>query len=139
MEVETFILYEQFFLVATKHQDFPEEASGSLGLADSKNNSEKHNFIKNLWEKGLIKSPLFSITLASDYKKRDDSVLTIGDYDFKRYSNEIKTSIYSDSTWLVSVASFDLDSVTKSSRNVPVHLFLLLMLLCYHQLNMKFY
>ena len=45
--------------------------------------------------------------------------MTFWDYDLKKYSNEIKTSINSDSTWSVSVTGLELDSVAKSSRNVP--------------------
>ena len=68
--------HQQYFLQAEKHYWFPYKILGFLGLRDTKNNSYKHNFVKNLWEQKRISSPLFSLALQNPYHKKYDSVIS---------------------------------------------------------------
>ena len=118
----SFTAYDQFFLAATKHSKYGEPLSGSLGLNDASNNNKKQNFVQNLYDQRTIKSPVFSLTLMNPFYPEHSSVLTIGDYDFSKYSTGAKTVIRSDNiygAWSTSVSSFKLDSTTYSSRKVP--------------------
>ena len=111
--------YHQYFLLANELHEFSYRISGFLGLGDTKQNSFKNSFVRTLWEQKLISSPLFSLTLQNPQNKKPDSVISFGDYDFKKFSNDDKITIKSDEEWSFLVTSFNIDLVTESKRDTP--------------------
>lgn len=111
--------YDQYFYAAIWHSTYHEPLSGTLGLGDKKKNKDKQSFIRNLYEQNAIKSPVFSLALMNPSHPEHSSVLTIGEYDFSKYSIGLQNVIKTDAVegaWSTSVTSMKLDSVTYSSR-----------------------
>jgi hypothetical protein len=121
MTLNTLTAQNQYFLAATKHANYGDSISGSLGLGNSFNFKDE-NFVKNLQEQKVIKDAVFSLTLRNPYYPTHDSVLTVGKYSFWSYASGKKTKITPDeiyASWSTHVSSFSLDNYLVSSRYIP--------------------
>ena len=118
MSINTLSASEQLILAATKHSKYGEGLAGSVGFGNSQNLKDE-NYIRNLWEKGIISEPIFSITLENPLNPRHDSVLTIGKKNFWKYATGTKTTIKPDGyfgSWSTRVSTTSFDNHVASSR-----------------------
>ena len=83
MSIKSFSTNYQLLLTAKKHPKYLEGISGSLGLRSSSNFHDE-NFIKNL--RSQIGKEIFSITLENPYNSKHDSIFTVGEENFSKYS-----------------------------------------------------